>query len=220
MELFEELSTTLQELRSEVRDSRGPFGLPRPPTPREILRFSESYAIPTAIAILEANIRALELLAATIRAIEGSASGAERGRERAESVGRATLERLEDVLADLQDAFEGRPPSDEARKLLDEARGLRDEIDERLGAPGVEKSRGVTGGADDTTTDPRRSGREVPVDVEGELESIKRNLEEENDDGRGTTENGGTQGNNEGSETTGNGGTQENDEDGEAGVPD
>lgn len=157
-DLSEELSVTLRDLRDELRAPRGPFGLPRPPTPREVLRFTESYAIPTAVAVLEANIRALELLAAAIRAVEGGASDADRARSRAESVSRATLERLDDALASLQDALEGRPENAEARRLLDEARELRAEIDDH-----------------DGTT---RDVHEVPVDVESELDSIKRDLGE------------------------------------------
>jgi len=175
-DLSEELSVTLRDLRDELRTPRGPFGLPRPPTPREVLRFTESYAIPTAVAVLEANIRALELLAAAIRAVEGGASDAERARDRAESVSRATLERLDDALVSLQDALEGRPENDEARRLLDEARELRAEIDDRLRETPRSADRGGTGGADpDKTT---RNVHEVPVDVESELDSIKRDLDE------------------------------------------
>lgn len=208
-DLSAELSSTLRDLRRELGPDRGPFDLPRPPSPREVLRFTESYAIPTAIAVLEANIRALEMLAAAIRAVEGSATGAERARDRAESVSRASLDRLDDALGDIQDAIEGRPDNDAARRLLEDARTLRDEIDERLrsapGARGTGSSGGRGGrgggsggrggrgrsdpGGGDTDGDGEagegQDVHEVPVDVEGELESLRRDVDtgEEGDDG-------------------------------------
>lgn len=175
-DLSEELSVTLRDLRDELRTPRGPFGLPRPPTPREVLRFTESYAIPTAVAVLEANIRALELLAAAIRAVEGGASDAKRARARAESVSRATLDRLDDALVDLQNALEGRPENADARRLLDEARELRAEIDDRLRETPRGADRSETGDSDPGGT--TRDVHEVPVDVESELDSIKRDLGE------------------------------------------
>lgn len=190
-DLAEELSSTLRELRRELGPDRGPLGLPRPPSPREVLRFTESYAIPTTIAVLEANIRALELLAAVIRAIEGSASEADRAQDRAESVSRATLDRLDDALADLQSAIEGRPTSPEARTLLDDARDLRAEIEDRLrstpGGTGAGPAPGVDG---DDTGDARDAGsgqdtHEVPVDVEGELDSIRSDIDDGEEGGSG-----------------------------------
>lgn len=209
-DLAEELSTTLRDLRREVRGPSGPFGLPRPPSVREVLRFTESYAIPTAIAVLEANIRALELLAAVLRAVDGSASGADRARdraesgasrarERAESVSRATLDRLDDALVDLQNAIEGRPDNAEARHLVDDARALRAEIEDRLRASQAGSDREAAGGsggsggggdtADPGDSAPEENVHEVPVDVEGELESIKRGVDE-SDGGRRRDEGG------------------------------
>lgn len=167
-ELTEELASTLRELRGEVaidRPPRGPFGLPRPPTPREMLRFTDEAAIPAAIAVLEANIRALELLQRALRLTDTEREARERGRRvqaRAENLSRATLERLDDALADLQSALEGEPPDPEARSLLDEARELRREIDDRLG---------------DTSGDAKPD--EVEIDIDAELESIKEDVREE-----------------------------------------
>ena len=58
----EELSTVLRELRDELRreQPRGPLGLPRPPSPSEVVRFADEVAIPGTIAILEVNIKILE----------------------------------------------------------------------------------------------------------------------------------------------------------------
>lgn len=216
-DLSAELSSTLRDLRRELGPDRGPFGLPRPPSPREVLRFTESYAIPTAIAVLEANIRALEMLAAAIRAVEGSATGAERARDRAESVSRASLDRLDDALGDIQNAIEGRPDNDAARRLLEDARTLRDEIDERLrSAPGTRgtgssggrgggggggggrgggRGRGDSGGSDtdgDAEAGEGQDVHEVPVDVEGELESLRRDVDADEEGDAGTGNSGGS----------------------------
>jgi len=81
--LVEELSATLDALRDAVGEPDSPEGRriagrdrgvapgPAPPTPRELLRFSEQYTIPTLIALLESGIRSLELLRATLRLLDG-----------------------------------------------------------------------------------------------------------------------------------------------------
>jgi len=148
----EELSSQLETLRDELeRDApRGPLGLPRPPSPGEVLRFTDEVAIPGTIAILEANVRLLETVQRAIRFAERG----ERARERtadatstaAESADRLadvsdrTLKRLEGSLSDLQRALEAGPvPDDEAgRELLDEARALRDDVRSRLRDAGRE----------------------------------------------------------------------------------
>lgn len=154
----DELAVTLRELRTELRDQRRPF---RPPTPRELLRFTDEYTIPALIASLETTIRTLELLRGAIRLVEGRPVVPGRDRPDLAAAGRATLDRLDALLEDLQDAFEGEPTDPEARRLLADARQLRDELDGQLGA--------------ERTT----RGREVPVDVESELQSIKDRLDEE-----------------------------------------
>jgi hypothetical protein len=143
-------------------------GIPRPPTPREMARFTSEVAIPGAILVLRTNIEALRLLQRTLRMADGRASQdrvtASAVGARARSVSQMTLSRLDDALTDLQAAVEGRPEDDDARELLDRARDLRDEVDARLAAADEE----VGGGRDD-----------VPVDVEAELQSIKRTVEDE-----------------------------------------
>lgn len=192
--LADELSGLLWELRAELRrPPRGPMGLPRPPTPRELLSFTERRTIPATIAVLEANIRALELLADAIRMVERSDSAADRAagmdtrdrtRSRATATGRSALGRLETTLDDLQDALEGEPAGPETRRLLEEARALREEIDERLREAADRSRRGAPPGTRSRTDPSTAGGHEIPVDVEDELESIRRDLEEENPDKR------------------------------------
>lgn len=170
--LAADLARSLRDLQREL-DS-GPRR-PRPPTPREILRFTDEVAIPGIILILETNIRALRLLQRAIRLgddreTQGTVDHAVR--ERAVSVSQATLSRLDDVLADVQDAIEGRPQDDEARQVLDEARTLRKEIDEQLAD---------SAGAADRVTVEDTSANGVPVDVDAELQSIKDDLDDSDD---------------------------------------
>lgn len=215
-----ELSETLESLRAELESPpEGPLGFPRPPRPRELLRLTEQYTIPATVALLEAAIRSLELLAAALRVADGrpieAASGAGRSGtpagDRIAATSRETLRRLDDALAELQSAARGDPSNPEMRRLLDEARDLRSEVDDRL-SEAVEggeprPGRGPTEHGDEPETpteqdDPapdtggRRTERDnaVAIDVDEELESIKRTVEggsEENertdgDDATGT----------------------------------
>ncbi|MFB6210955.1 MAG: hypothetical protein ABEI76_05410 [Halobacteriales archaeon] len=175
-----ELETQLEDLQDQLqRPPRGPFGLPRPPSPRELLRATDEVVIPTAIAILEANIRTLELLQRTIRLADSGRRVQEEGasaRDRATELSRETLTRLEAVLDDLSEALEtgGMPQDPEARSIVEDARRLSREINSRL-APSeadvepVEASDHEPAGADED--------RDVSIDVESELESIKSELD-------------------------------------------
>jgi len=162
-ELVGELSRTVEELQTELEPDRPPL---RPPTPGELLRFTSEVTIPAIILALETNIRVLGLLQRTLRLAGGreptggSTSGA---RERAESIGRASLARLDDALAEVQAALEGRPEDDRARELLAQARSLREEVDASLGADGDGQ---------------HRAGESVDVDVEAELQSIKDDVDD------------------------------------------
>ena len=50
-ERIAELETRIEELSAELREPpRGPLGLPRPPTPGELLAFGDDHAIPTTIS--------------------------------------------------------------------------------------------------------------------------------------------------------------------------
>jgi len=167
--LLSDLVKTLQDLETEV-EPRTESGRPRPPTPRELLRFTSDVTIPAAILVLKTNIEALKLLRRALRIAEGRPTGRSNGtavRERATDLSQATLARLDDALADLQGAIEGRPEDAEARELLTEAREIRDEVAQRL-ADGADASDGD-------------AGTEVPVDVDAELQSLKDDIDDVSD---------------------------------------
>jgi hypothetical protein len=203
-----ELTDTLEDLRVELREPpRGPLGVPRPPSPRELLRLTEGYTIPALVAFLETNVRMLELLAATLRVADrrpldavdeagvleaGSRTLEAAGRDGADGLAaasRATLERLDDALAELQAAAGGDAPDDpEVQRLLSEARELRAEVDERLS----EATTGQASGSKPTTgsagEDPeaKAAGEEgvdgpVGVDVEEELDTLRRQADRPTD---------------------------------------
>lgn len=188
-EVTAELSETLESLRAELQEPpEGPLGLPRPPTPRELLRFTEQYTIPTTIALLEAAIRSLELLAAALRVADGrpvdavsdgsqtTLSGA--GRGRIASASRETLRTLDDALADLQSAARGDPSNPEVRRLLKEARELGSEVDARLAKAADDAGPSEREPIDRSEETGDRD--EVEIDVDEELASIKRTVDESN----------------------------------------
>jgi hypothetical protein len=195
-----ELSETLDALRAELDSPpRGPLGLPRPPTPAELLRFTEQYTIPAVVALLEAAIRSLELLGAVLRAADGRPIDAISGyggrservgnHDRIAAASRETLRRLDDALADLQSAARGEPSNPELKRLLAEARELSAEVDARL-SEAVEESGPETGTDPDSTdaTGPEfdaesgaigesETGADaVGIDVDEELASIKQDV--------------------------------------------
>lgn len=177
--LITDLVTTLQDLETEVEPTTE-SGLPRPPTPGELLRFTSDVTIPAVILILKTNIEALKLLRRALRMAEGrptsTGSAGSEVRQRASDLSRATLARLDGALTDLQRAVEGTPEDEEARELIQEAQQLRAQIQDRL--------------ADETGDNPAETAPEptdVPVDVDAELRSIKDDID-------------GTDGNNTGNE--------------------
>ncbi|OVE86165.1 DUF7547 family protein [Natronolimnobius baerhuensis] len=137
-----ELTRTLEALRTELEDShrrRGPRF--RPPTPQDVLAFTDKVAIPTALTVLKSSVRALEAfqrgldLVRTEREVRDRTTDAtDVASERANEVRKTTLSRLDTVLSELQRAASsGALPADEdARDLLSEARDLRDDVDARL----------------------------------------------------------------------------------------
>jgi hypothetical protein len=146
----EDLRAVLRELRDELADDapRGPLGLPKPPSPGQVLRFADEVAIPGTIAILEVNITLLETVQRAIRLVDAGqdakratddarSNASDRARESADklaAVSDRTLARLESSLSDLQSALEHgpQPENDAARSLLDEARALQDDVQSRL----------------------------------------------------------------------------------------
>ncbi|WP_336358061.1 DUF7547 family protein [Haloarcula sp. CGMCC 1.6347] len=176
--LITDLVTTLQELETEVEPTTD-SGLPRPPTPSELLRFTSDVTIPAVILVLKTNIEALKILRRALRMAEGrptsTGSASDEVRQRASDLSRATLSRLDGALTDLQQAVEGTPEDEEARELIQEAQQLRGQIQDRLAdEPGVSEEVDS-----DQVTD-------VPVDVDAELRSIKDDIEGPDRDDTGT----------------------------------
>lgn len=198
--LVASLVRTLRELESELEPPEPGRG-PRPPTPREVRRFASDVAIPGLILVLETNIRALRLLQRSLRLADDADRATESAgelRSRAESASETTLARLDDALADLQSAIEGRPDNEEAASLLDEARDLRAEVERRLDerARGNGASEEPSADTDDSEADAAAEGADesvdtysrddadeaVQVDVDAELQSIKSELDDGDDD--------------------------------------
>lgn len=178
--LLADLTSTLQDLQTEVEPDRQP----RLPTPEELSRFTSEVAIPGLILVLETNIRALQLLRRAIRLANGrdpSPEGtATAVRSRAETVGQATLSQLDGALTELQSALDGRPPDDEARKLLSRARKLQAEVSQELDTD----ERTTSESQADEESEPTEIGFEdesqaIDIDVESELQTLKDNLDDE-----------------------------------------
>ena len=177
--LVGDLVTTLRRIEGEF-EPRTEDGRPRPPTPRELMRLTSDVAIPATILLLRTNIEALKLLQRALRMADGrsptTGSGGGEVRTRAEELSATTLSKLDGALADLQDAVEGRPTDDEARELLAEARRLRGDIESRL----EDRTNGTAEGSDETAAIDS-DGEDVPVDVDSELQSLKNDMNEQND---------------------------------------
>lgn len=182
-EAVEELADTLEALQYELSNtSHQPRGIPNPPSIRDILRFTERYAIPTIITILQANIKMLELLAAVLRATDGNKIS-ESHRSQVEQISQTTLKSLDSALSDLQQAVEGgEPSSPEVKRLLTEAQSLREEINSKLTAATAENDGRETEQFQDSSSQSGKSEPDttVEIDVDSELESIKEELDEIN----------------------------------------
>lgn len=183
------LEADVRDLRSELRP-RGPFGLPRPPTPGELIRATDEHAIPAVIASLTAAIHALELLRAVLRAsghrprADAAPAGTGTGSASAGRVGAAALARLDGALSDLSGALSGAPPDSETRDLLAEVRELRDEIAARVEDAGGEPAASATGDEPaGRSVGARGDAAESAVDIEAELDSIREELEDQAGEG-------------------------------------
>ena len=184
---IDELTETIDELRTELRP-RERRRL-RPPTPGELLRLTDEVAIPAALAILEANVRALEAFQQGLRVVRGGREVRERSelatdsaRTRADELRRTTLDQLDGALAELQRATEegGLPRNRQARELVEDARDLRDEVDRRL--RDTTETDGETAGKtieidDGTDDDP------ADVDVDAELETLRDRYGDDDENG-------------------------------------
>lgn len=176
----EDLSPTVRELADRLRELRD-----RADASDGVLQFTERYAIPTAIAGLEANIRALEALAGAIRLLQGTEETTARARARRE----AAVETVDRAVEDVTAAVRGDPTDPEARELLQEVRDLRAEIRDRV--DGRIPAEGTDGG-DESGPTPAEDGVQIPVtdatvndengtdiDVEDELETIRDEVADE-----------------------------------------
>lgn len=158
-----DLEEALRELQDELTTERR--GLPRPPSPVDILRFTDEYGIPATIAFLEAHIRALELLQGMIRL--AGVSESERSSDRqVERVSRSAIKRLDAVVSDLRAT--PLPQEPEARELIEEAQDLRDELADRMDE------------AHDSTTP--EDAVSVDIDVDEELDAIKSDVRDDDED--------------------------------------
>ncbi|MFA9427980.1 hypothetical protein [Natronorubrum sp. A-ect3] len=209
-----ELTRTIDDLQQELESTqRRPFQPPlRPPTPRELLAFTDEVAVPTTIAVLKTSVRALEgfqralALARTERDVRDRTTEATSATsKRASELRQTTLSQLDGVLARLQQAAsDGTLPADEgARELLTEARELRDDVDSRLRDVGADVERRQTAATDavridiqeghpDTLQDgDTTANRDSRVDVDAELETLKDQYGDESEaDGAETDVNG------------------------------
>ncbi|WP_424008468.1 DUF7547 family protein [Haloferax denitrificans] len=152
LDLLDELGDTLDELGAELREERDRnrgrdrgrrvtgddrFRPPRPPTFGEVLRFTESYTIPTVIAVLEATIASLELLRRLMRLSDpGRAMEDTRGEteSRMRNVPKSAVSGVDRALDELRNALSEAdlPSNPEARDVMDRARSLADELDARI----------------------------------------------------------------------------------------
>lgn len=201
-ERIEELETMLRDLQGELRrPPRGPFGLPRPPTPREVLSFTGEYAIPTVVATLEANVRALKALQQIIRLVDPEHDSTQEARSelgsRANRVSRATLDRLESTLDEVEGALTegGLPREPGARRVLEDARRLSEDIREEVSAGrkrvdagpeaaksiDIEDADGDEDGKDENAVGDDSEDEKPEVDVDAELRSIRKELGVENE---------------------------------------
>jgi len=206
-----ELTETVAELQAEleaVQERRRQRPRLRPPTPGELLRLADEVAIPTLVAILEANLRALEAFQRGIQLVrtdrevrDRSDAVADATRSRAEQLRRTTLDGLDTALVELQRAVgEGALPRDRrAQELIEEARGLREEVDERLRAVEDEVAKDeaveidVADGRRDEeeadedrgdATDDDTANDEPSVDVDAELDTLRDRYAPEDEDDR------------------------------------
>lgn len=196
----DELESTVRDLRAQaLQPPRGPFGLPRPPTPREFVEFTDRFAIPATVAFLEANIKALQAFQATLRMLRGADEARERtatARARTAELGSKTLDALDSALNDLKHAYEeGTLPDDpEARSVLLDAQRLTDEIRDELSDVGTTTGRtrafGPRDELDATRGDATKDPRVDPEEVETELDVLRDEFGDETPDSDRTDESG------------------------------
>jgi hypothetical protein len=173
--LLRDLTTELQVLRRDLDRETGD----QLSTRQQLSEFTSEVAIPGLILLLETNIRALKLLRRTIRIADGrrpsdsSTSGGEL-RRRADQLGAEALSRLDDTLARVQSSLEQDGDSDDIQQLLAEARQLQNTISDQLAAEEPTQEF-------DANIDTDEESDAVTVDVESELQTLKDNLDEDDE---------------------------------------
>lgn len=183
----DDFASRVEKFADAVKSRRGDLDERPSSGVRDLLRLTERYAIPAAISALEANVRLLELSAEAIRLADEELEEleSEGARARPDDV---TLDEVDSVLEEFEEALRGEPTDPDARRLLTEARDLRTEIRDRIDASRTARSGGSAyEGADSYDVpvreelDGERDKRDAPeqgtVDVEAELESIRRDLD-------------------------------------------
>jgi len=191
--LLADLERTLTDLRSAIDEDvrRGGHPPRRPPTPGEIIRFTEEYTLPTVIALLEATVQSLELLRAVLR-LAGPGTTTDGLRDELASRGEPERAALREAVGDLRDALTGAdlPEDSTARSILTDARELTAEIDARLDESAADRGREREtaegpGSASSGTGDESDGividveAEDEGVDVDAELASIKESMDED-----------------------------------------
>lgn len=181
-DLLAELERTLTDLRTAVDDdvrSRR-----RPPTPSEILRFTESYTLPTMIALLEATVQSLELLRAVLRLTDPEATSDHLRNRLAKRERGPTDAALRETVADLRNALTGAdlPEDTAAASIVADARELTATIEKRLGESAANQGEGrdATGSERGVAIDVEEETDQV--DIDAELDSIRESVEDEQGD--------------------------------------
>lgn len=173
----------IEEREREV--PRGPLGLPRPPTPREALTFATEDAIPTAVAVLDAQVRALEALRSALRLLEPGVRAAE-GRDggRDADARRETLARLDAAIDDLRSAASGDalPSNRSARDLLTEARELTADLEAEVEAAREERDAREATEREAAERERREEREERARRVEDELDVLREEYDEDGGD--------------------------------------
>lgn len=182
----DELERTLAALREQLDDDRRATRRsinrrrrPRPPSPGELLRFTESHTIPTLVATLEATIQALELAGGLLRLLDPATPD-----DSARDVPPGARATVRSALSNLQSALDETdlPDDPAARDLVADARSLAAEVESRLDDAGRRPDRtGDEGVAVDVREEGASEGEssdgdDASVDVESELDSIRDEL--------------------------------------------
>ena len=181
---LDELERDIEALADTIdrRQPRGPFGVPRPPTPSELLRFADEAAIPAGIAILQANIRLLEALRQAIRLLESGEQARRRGNEigtEAATMRTQVLNQFDAAITELEQAIQGTPADVPGHDILADARSLRDDLESRIAET---EQRSVETAVDQQEEPDSSASEATTIDIEAELESIKQEQSSDEDD--------------------------------------